>query len=63
MSNADPIGTLRIGLIGSGFIAKFHVESLIAVRHAMVTGITSPTATHREALARRVDELGTGGSS
>ena len=57
MSNADITGTLRIGLIGSGFIAKFHVESLIAVRHVMVTGITSPTAVHREALARRVDEL------
>jgi predicted dehydrogenase len=57
MSNGEVIGTLRIGLIGSGFIAKFHVESLIAVRHVVVTGITSPTAAHREALARRVDEL------
>jgi len=57
MSNADITGTLRIGLIGSGFIAKFHVESLIAVRHVMVAGITSPTAAHREALARRVNEL------
>ena len=57
MSNGDVVGKLRIGLIGSGFIAKFHVESLIAVRHATVRGITSPTASHREALARRVDEL------
>jgi predicted dehydrogenase len=60
MSEAKPIDTLRIGLIGSGFVAKFHVEALVAVRHVVVAGIHSPNAAHREALARHVDELGLG---
>jgi predicted dehydrogenase len=57
MGNAGIMAKLRVGLVGSGFIAKFHVESLVAVRHVTVNGIVSPTASHREALARRVDEL------
>jgi predicted dehydrogenase len=57
MSEANFIGTLRIGLIGSGFVAKFHVEALLSVRHVTVSGIYSPNAKHREALAQRVNEL------
>ncbi len=34
---------LRIGFIGSGFIAKFHAKSFEAVRHAQITGVFSPT--------------------
>jgi predicted dehydrogenase len=49
------IDTLRIGLIGSGFIAKFHVQSLIAVRHVTVVAVYSPNPAHREALAREAD--------
>jgi predicted dehydrogenase len=60
MSEAKIIETLRVGLIGSGFVAKFHVEALVAVRHVTVAGIHSPNAVHREALARRVNELDLG---
>jgi len=60
MSEAKIIETLRVGLIGSGFVAKFHVEALVAVRHVTVAGIHSPNAAHREALARRVNELDLG---
>ena len=35
--------TLRIGFIGSGFIAHFHLRSLVGVRNVEVTGVYSPT--------------------
>jgi predicted dehydrogenase len=57
-SEAPP--PLRIGFIGSGFIAKFHAKSFQSVRHAQVTGVFSPTAAHRDALVAAVNaaELG-----
>ena len=39
---------LRIGFVGSGFIAKFHAKSFQSVRHAQITGVYSPTAANRE---------------
>ncbi len=57
MTNGAPAAALRIGLIGSGFIANFHLQALVAVRHATVTGVYSPTAAHREALAARANTL------
>lgn len=47
---------LRIGFIGSGFIAKFHAKSFQSVRHAQITGVFSPTPANREALAKSVNE-------
>lgn len=51
---------LRIGFIGSGFIAKFHAKSFESVRHAEIAGVFSATPAHREAFAQAVDaaELG-----
>lgn len=53
-SEAPP--PLRIGFVGSGFIAKFHAKSFQAVRHAQITGVFSPNPTHRQALADAVNE-------
>jgi predicted dehydrogenase len=53
-------GPLRIGMIGSGFIAKFHLQALLAVRHVIVSGVYSPTAKHREALAREANAMDLG---
>jgi predicted dehydrogenase len=47
---------LRIGFIGSGFIAKFHAKSFQSVRHAQITGVFSPNPAHRQALADAVNE-------
>ena len=47
---------LRIGFVGSGFIAKFHLKSFQSVRHAQVTGVYSPTAQHRDALAKAAND-------
>jgi predicted dehydrogenase len=57
-SEAPP--PLRIGFVGSGFIAKFHVKSFQSVRHAQITGVYSPTPANREALAADINaaELG-----
>jgi predicted dehydrogenase len=48
---------LRIGFVGSGFIARFHLKSFQSIRNAQVTGIYSPTAAHRDALAAEANTL------
>src|SRR5882672_11094074 len=60
MADGKRIETLRIGMIGSGFIAKFHLQGLIGVRNVVVAGVYSPTAAHREALARQADAMDLG---
>jgi predicted dehydrogenase len=51
---------LRIGFVGSGFIAHFHVKSFQSVRNAEIKGVYSPTPDKRRALAEAVNaaELG-----
>ena len=44
-------GPLRIGMLGSGFIAHFHLQALIGVRNVEVRAVYSPTPANREALA------------
>jgi predicted dehydrogenase len=58
MSDAPP--PLRIGFVGSGFIARFHLKSFEAVRHAAITGVFSATPAKRQAFAQAVNaaELG-----
>ena len=49
---------LGIGIIGSGFNAKFHLQAFQAVRDADVLGVWSPNRRHAEGtadLARRLD--------
>lgn len=51
-----PLETLRIGMIGSGFMAKFHLQSMVGVRHAEIGGVWSPTASKRRAFADLVNK-------
>jgi len=53
-SGAPP--ALRIGFVGSGFIAKFHAKSFQGVRHAQIAGVYSPTAENRQALVQAVNQ-------
>ena len=49
---------LGVGFIGSGFNARFHIQSWTGVRDADVLGVFSPNKKHAEnavALARRLD--------
>lgn len=55
-----PRKTLRIGFVGSGFIAHFHLKSLLAVRNVEVTGVYSPTPAKRQAFADAVRDLDLG---
>lgn len=52
--------TLRIGFVGAGFIAHFHLKALLGVRNVEVTGVYPPTAAKRQKLADAVAELGLG---
>jgi predicted dehydrogenase len=58
MGTTDP--RLGIGIIGSGFNARFHLQAFVGVRDADVIGLWSPNQTHAASaaeLARRL-ELG-----
>ncbi|HEY0854739.1 MAG TPA: Gfo/Idh/MocA family oxidoreductase [Devosia sp.] len=55
-----PKKTLRIGFVGSGFIAHFHLKSLLGVRNVEVTGVYSPTPAKRQKFADAVAELDLG---
>lgn len=49
---------LGIGIIGTGFIARFHLQSFVAVRGADIRGVWSPNRAHANdaaALARSLD--------
>ncbi|MGH7689178.1 MAG: Gfo/Idh/MocA family protein [Gemmatimonadaceae bacterium] len=46
-----PRPPLRIGFIGSGFNARFHMQAFTAVRDAEVRGVWSPAATRAAAAA------------
>jgi predicted dehydrogenase len=54
------LSVLRIGFIGSGFMAHFHLQALLGVRNVVVAGVYSPRAERRDLFARQVQELGLG---
>lgn len=51
---------LRVGFVGSGFIAHFHLKSMVGVRNVDVTGVFSRSADKRQRFADAVTELGLG---
>ncbi len=55
-----PAGTLRVGMVGSGFIAHFHLKAMLGVRNVEVTGVYSPTGANRKALAEAVGKMDLG---
>jgi predicted dehydrogenase len=59
-ARSTPVSTLRIGLLGSGFIAHFHLQALLGVRNVQVAGVYSPNAAHREALAQKANAMDLG---
>lgn len=57
---ATPKERLRVGFVGSGFIAHFHLKSMVGVRNVDVTGVYSRKAENRERFAKAVADLGLG---
>lgn len=57
---SDELKTLRIGVIGAGFIANFHLESMISVRNVEVRGVYSPTPEKRGIFCEKANALGLG---
>ncbi|MER2537001.1 MAG: Gfo/Idh/MocA family oxidoreductase [Rhizobiaceae bacterium] len=55
-----PKEKLRVGFVGSGFIADFHLKSMIGVRNVEVTGVFSRSAANRARIVKRAAELGLG---
>jgi len=53
---------LGIGFIGSGFMTRFHIQSLVAVRDVDVLGVWSPRLDHAEAAVKLARDLGVGSS-
>ncbi len=51
---------LRIGIVGAGFNARFHVQALVAVRGVVVAGVQSRTRESAQELAGLASELAVG---
>jgi predicted dehydrogenase len=51
---------LRIGFLGSGFIAGFHVQALRGVRDVEVRAVYAPNSGHSQQLADQVNAYGLG---
>src|ERR1043166_4575952 len=51
---------LGVGFVGSGFIARFHIQSWLAVRDADILGVWSPNATKAGEAAALARSLGVG---
>ena len=51
---------LRVGLVGSGFIAAFHLKSMLGVRNIAISGVYSRTQAHRQHIVNLATELGLG---
>ena len=47
---------LRVGFVGAGFVAQFHVRALAQVRNVEVAGITSRTRSSAQQLAAMVQD-------
>jgi predicted dehydrogenase len=55
-----PKERLRVGFVGSGFIAEFHLKSMVGVRNVDVTGVYSRNPENRARFSKRVAELDLG---
>ena len=60
MTGANLTEPLRVGIVGSGFMANFHLQAFVGVRNARIAGVYSPTAAHREDFAARANALDLG---
>lgn len=55
-----PVRPLGIGIVGAGFIARFHVKSWESIRGSDIVAVASRTKGKAEALARYAEDLNVG---
>jgi predicted dehydrogenase len=55
-----PRERLRVGFVGTGFIAQFHLRAMVGVRNVEVTGVYSRQPANRKRICELVDSLGLG---
>src|SRR3954453_6195433 len=60
MPKLTELPMLRVGLIGSGFIAAFHLQSMLGVRNVSVGGVYSRSAERRTRIADKARSRGLG---
>jgi predicted dehydrogenase len=51
---------LRLGIVGAGFVARFHARALAQCRHVEIAGVTSRTQEKAAEFSRMVQENGLG---
>lgn len=51
---------LGVGIIGGGFVGRFHIRSFVGVRHADILGVCSRTQAKAEVAAKLARDLGVG---
>ena len=52
--------TLKLGIIGAGFITRFQAKAIAQIRNMDIAGITSRTKAHAEAVAQEIRGMGIG---
>lgn len=52
--------TLKLGIVGAGFITRFQARAIAQIRNMEIAGITSRTRAHAEAVAQEAQEAGIG---
>src|SRR6478609_952726 len=60
MPKLTELPMLRVGLIGSGFIAAFHLQSMVGVRNVSIGGVYSRSVERRTRIAEKARSLGLG---
>ncbi len=51
---------LRIGIVGAGFISRFHLQSFLSIRDAQITAVASRTRKSAGSVAQLARDLGVG---
>jgi predicted dehydrogenase len=57
MQKLTELPILRVGLIGSGFIAAFHLQSMVGVRNVSIGGVYSRSVERRTRIAEKARSL------
>ena len=52
--------TLKLGIVGAGFITRFQARAIAQIRNMEIAGITSRTRAHAEDVAQEIREAGIG---